>query len=146
MTSAVPTQINMISTAIPPATKPMLTRRRVRRASQRLANAPNNSVASTTRMTGAGNPCRRGRLGVHPRRRLLVEPLRVGQDRAVCISDDASDRYDEPTGLPARLLVRAVSTSPVYTDEFGVDPAEQLHHRLVGQPAGRPGDRDRRRR
>ena len=32
-----------------------------------------------------------------------------------CISDDASDRYDEPTGLPARLLVRAVSTSPVYT-------------------------------
>ena len=54
ITSAVNTQINMISTAIPPATNPMLTRRRVRRASQRFANAPNNSVASTTRMTGAG--------------------------------------------------------------------------------------------
>ena len=32
-----------------------------------------------------------------------------------CISDDASDRYDEPIGLPARLFVRAVSTSPAYT-------------------------------
>ena len=31
----------------------------------------------------------------------------------VCISADASDRYDEPTGLPARLLVRAISISPV---------------------------------
>ena len=54
MMSAVPTHINMISTARPPATKPMFTRRRVRRASQRFAKAPNNSVASTTRMTGPG--------------------------------------------------------------------------------------------
>ena len=54
MTSAVPTHINIIKTARPPATKPTLTRRRVRLASHRFANAPNISVASTTRMTGAG--------------------------------------------------------------------------------------------
>ncbi len=54
MISAVPTHMIMTITAIPPATNPMFTRRRVRRASQRFANAPNSSVASTTRMTGAG--------------------------------------------------------------------------------------------
>ncbi len=54
ITSAVPTQINMISTASPPATNPMLTRLRVRLASHRLANTPNSSVATTTRITGPG--------------------------------------------------------------------------------------------
>jgi hypothetical protein len=54
ITSAVPTHINIMSTARPPATKPIFTRRRVRRAIQRFAKAPNNNVPSTTRMTGAG--------------------------------------------------------------------------------------------
>ena len=52
--SAVPTHTTIISTASPPATKPMFTRRRVRRASHRFAKAPNIRVASTTRITGAG--------------------------------------------------------------------------------------------
>ena len=110
--SAVPTQTIMISTAIPPATKPMLTRRRVRRASQRFANAPNISVASTTRMTGAGI-----RVDAVVSASTCCEVSSYSRWASgricVCISDDASDRYDEPTGLPARLLVRAVSTRPV---------------------------------
>ena len=40
--------------AIAAATSPMLTRRRVRRPSQRCAKAPNTIVVATTRMTGAG--------------------------------------------------------------------------------------------
>ena len=54
MTSAVPTHTTIIRTASPPATKPMLIRRRVRLVSHLLANSPNITVASTTRMTGAG--------------------------------------------------------------------------------------------
>src|ERR1700712_161625 len=110
--SAVPTQTIMMSTARPPATKPMLTRRRGRRDSHRFAKAPNHTVARTTRMTGAGilvdvvvsvSTCS-----------LVVSYNRWAPGRiCVCISDDASDRYDEPTGFPARLLVRAVSTRPV---------------------------------
>lgn len=109
---AVPTQTIMMSTASPPATNPMFTRRRVRRDSHRLAKAPNIRVARTTRMTGAGI-----------RVDAVVSTSTCAEVRSysrwasgricVCMSDEASDRYDDPTGLPARLLVRAVSTSPV---------------------------------
>ena len=54
MASAVPTQTIMIAIASPPMTRPMLTRRRVRRASHRSAKIPKPSVAATTMMTGAG--------------------------------------------------------------------------------------------
>ena len=52
--STVPTQITRIMMATAAAISPMLTRRRVRRASQRCAKAPNTIVVATTRMTGAG--------------------------------------------------------------------------------------------
>ena len=112
MMIAVPTQTIMISTAIPPATNPMFTRRRVRRASQRLANAPNSRVASTTRITGAGILVE---AVVSTSTRLAVSSYSVCASGRICVcmSDDASDRYDEPTGFPARLLVLAVSTRPV---------------------------------
>ena len=61
-----------------------------------------------------------------------------------CINPDASDRYDDPTGLPARLLVRAISISPVYTassalirpsnctSASSVSPLDALGHRHRG--------------
>ena len=141
MTSAVPTQINMISTAIPPATNPMLTRRRVRRASQRLANDAEQQRRQHHQDDRRGNAGRRGGLGVDPRRGLLVEPLCIGQDRLLhqrrrLGQVRRADRVARPV-VGARGL-----DQPGVHRELGVDAAEQLDHRLIGQPARRPGDRD----
>ena len=91
MTSAVPTQTTIISTASPPATKPTLIRRRVRRVSQRLANNPNRMVANTTMMTEAGI---RAEAAVSASTRAEVASYsRWASGRIwVCISAEASDR------------------------------------------------------
>ena len=120
----------------------MLTRRRVRRASQRFANAPNNSVAEhhqDHRRRDAGG---RGGLPVHPRRGLLVEPLGVGQDRL--LHQRGRLGQIRRTDRIARAVVGARSFHQAGVDgEIGVDAAEQLDHRLIGQPARSPGDRAR---
>ena len=110
--SAVPTQTIMTAIANPPTTRPIFTRRLVWRASHRWAKAPNSRVTATMMITGAG---------------ILVDALvsastslevasynRCASGRIVCcMSAEASERYDDPTGLPIRLLVRAVSIRPV---------------------------------
>src|SRR6202030_2649741 len=109
--STVPTQINMTSTAAPPATKPKFSRRCVFRASQRFENAPNSSVARTITMPSVGISV--DAVVWASTRADVSSYTRFASGRiGCCMSDDASDRYDEPIGLPARLFVRAVSTRP----------------------------------
>src|SRR5690348_13175566 len=110
--SAVPTQTTITRIASAPATRPGLIRLLVRRASHRCENAPKIAVVSTTRITGAGTWVD-AVVSVSTRSDVWLYN-RAASGRIVdCISVDASDRYDEPTGLPARLLVRAISISPV---------------------------------
>ena len=118
----------------------MLTRRRVRRASQRLRERAEQQRRQHHQDDRRRDPRRRRRLRVHPRRGLLVEPLRVGQDRLLhqrrrLGQVRRADRIARPV-VGARGL-----DQPGVHREVGVDPAEQLHHRLVGQPARRPGHR-----
>ena len=86
------------------------------------------------------NPGGGGGLGVDPRRGLLVELLRVGQDlllhqRRGFRQVRRTDRVAHPVVGSRRLDQPGVDGQP------RVDPAEQLHQRLVGQPAGGAGDR-----
>src|ERR1700684_1453461 len=120
MASAVPTHTTITRIASAPATRPGLIRRLVCRASQRCEKEPNTAVARTTRITGAGiwvdavvSVSTRSEVSLYRRAEVSLDRRAASGKIADCISVDASDRYDEPTGLPARLLVRAISISPV---------------------------------
>src|SRR6185437_9357761 len=98
MVSAVPTHTTMTRIASAPTTRPGLMRRRVRRASQRWENAPKTTVVATTMMTGAGI-CVDAVVSASTRSE-VARKSRAASGRIVdCISPDASDRYDDPTGL-----------------------------------------------
>ena len=84
------------------------------RASQRCEKEPITAVARTTRITGAGIWVD-AVVSVSTRSEVSLYSRAASGKIADCISVEASDRYDEPTGLPALLLVRAISISPVYT-------------------------------
>src|SRR5580698_9765489 len=111
---AVPTQTTITRIASAPATRPGLIRRLVWRASHRWENEPKTAVARTTKITGAGIWVD-AVVSVSTRTEVSLYSRAASGRIFDCISVDASDRYDEPTGLPARLLVRAISISPVYT-------------------------------
>src|ERR1700684_3741865 len=111
MASAVPTQTTITRIASAPATRPGLIRRLVCRASQRCEKEPNTAVARTTRITGAGISVD-AVVSVSTRSEVSLYSRAASGKIADCISVDASDRYDEPTGVPARLFVPATSSSP----------------------------------
>ena len=118
----------------------MLTRRRVRRASQRFANDAEQQRCQHHQNDRRRDAGRRRGLRVHPRRGFLIEPLGVGQDgllhqRRRLGQVGRADRIARPI-VGARGL-----DQPGVDREIGVDPAEQLDQRLIGQPARRPGDR-----
>src|ERR1700722_7799577 len=112
MVSAVPTHTTMTRIPRAPTTSPGLIRRRVRRASQRCETAPKTTVLATTGVTGAGKWVD-AVVSLSTRSEVAWYSCAASGRIRDCISPDASDRYDDPTGLPSRVLVRAISISPV---------------------------------